>query len=239
MKNCIIISSHCDDAALSLGGALINKILIPKVVINVFTKTNWAIGGEGDVRQITKLRTKEDAEVFKILKINTKYVKFSDATLRKTYRGINDKYLDKTLDPTTDPIWNELVELVSDLYEEYKEIDNWFFPLGLGNHIDHRIIREVAIRNKKLLNQKNLYFYEDVGYDDTESEEKVRELIKTIPLILNPKKLEYRNIETKLDLIKHYSSQIDAEMLSQVKRTYEKRGYAERVWCNSIINQNE
>lgn len=239
MKNCIIISPHCDDAALSLGGALINKILIPKAIINVFTKTNWTIRGEGNVNEITKLRVGEDTKMFKTLKIVTKYLGLKDAGLRENYKGINNKYLDKTLSPTRDPIWNKLIKLIDNVYEEYEEIDNWFFPLGLGGHIDHRILREIALKNKELLKLKNIYFYEDVGYDDTESEEKVKELIKTIPLVLNPKKLKYKNIEAKLDLIKHYSSQIDPDMLSQVKRTYEKREEAEQVWSNSIINQNE
>lgn len=236
MSNSIIISPHCDDAALSLGGALINKMLTPKVVINVFSKTNWTILGTNDVNQITQLRVKEDTQVFDVLKIETKYLGLNDASLRKGYKGIGDKYLDKTLDAMVDPIWNKLVKLIDELLKKYSEIDNWFFPLGLGGNIDHRILREVAIRNKRLINLKNVYFYEDVGYDDTESEKEIQKVVKNIPLFLKPEKFSYDNIELKLDLINHYSSQIDANMLSQVKRTYMKRGRAERVWCNSKVN---
>lgn len=234
--NSIIISPHCDDALLSLGGLLINKVLVPEVVVNVFTKTNWTINGNEEVDKITGLRIKEDLQSFASLGINTKYLGFMDASLRKGCENKSSKYVEITHEPIIDPICGKLFGVIKNLIKEYKNVENWFFPLGVGGHIDHCILRDVAIKGE-LTNQKYVYFYEDVGYDDTESDEKIQAIIKTLPLHLTPKTYKYQNINKKLNILENYASQINRSLLAQVKRTYKKRG-GERIWGKSgnIIN---
>lgn len=228
--NSLIFSPHCDDAVLSLGGALTQNLISNPKVINVFSQSRWTITGLSDKDMVTKVRKTEDQKVFNLLKITSEYLDLPDASLREEYNASEDKYLDSKLYSKNDPIWIQTSNLIAGLRMNLgKGKQTIYIPLGSGDHIDHKITRDAVLQND-VFEGDDIFLYEDVGYDDTESNNKIILLVKTFPFSLKSKKLEFDNIQTKLDLIKHYTSQIDVNILSQVNRTYEKRERAERVW---------
>ncbi len=66
MKKIIIFSPHCDDVALSLGGAIYHNLLYVDIQVHdVFTVTNYTIleQGTGNSNKIIKQRNDEERKV--------------------------------------------------------------------------------------------------------------------------------------------------------------------------------
>lgn len=230
----IIFSPHCDDAALSMGGALLNHLVGEVNVINVFSLSSWTITGIGGANQITKVRIEEDTSALSALVKGLTYLGLPDSSIRAPYDADEDLYLDPELDARREGIWEQASLAASNQLRGYSlQHPSIFIPLGLGDHIDHRIVRDCLL---DLTGQQktSLYLYEDVGYDDTESLEYIDQFVTCLGIKLEPKTFEFRDIKGKLDLVSLYKSQVDEAMIAHVQKVYADRG-GERVW--EVINK--
>lgn len=151
----LILSPHIDDAALSCSNFIYknqtNKIRI--VVANFFTQ------GESHDDPLYKLRLKEESEVAQVLSVESICLGFIDAPFRtklySDFLGIICKK-DSEYDELQILVAKEISRLINEL-NPTKVLS----PLAIGNHIDHRIIRDASI---DCVPSESLLFYEDRPY---------------------------------------------------------------------------
>lgn len=195
-KNVFILSPHFDDAVLSLG-SFIKKYNdhLNFTVVNIFTKSHkgpYTLSGKKALKnagffngvELYKKRQEDDSQVMRNLGIKKIDLDYYDALYRRklkpsfagkifpeldhyypTYRWHIIKQKSKS-DTSVNNIVKELSSLIpSDAYI--------IAPLGVGNHVDHKITRFVAenirkyplyyidfpyiIREQKKVNKPNKY----------------------------------------------------------------------------------
>ncbi len=188
-KKLFFVSPHLDDAALS-AGALISSLSGKKdmTLINVFTSPSTAIPSFSvkkmlascnakDSQSLFKTRKIEDKKAFENTKIKIMNLDYTDALWRQRESRLS-KYLPEagyvypifslfaksgkisSLDESMiTKIKNDLVQIVGDSKEALV-----FCPLGLGNHVDHLIVRRVV---EELFH--NVIFWSDFPYCQTDS----------------------------------------------------------------------
>jgi LmbE family N-acetylglucosaminyl deacetylase len=172
-KDCIFVSPHLDDAALSAGGLI--EYLSKKVnvtVVTVFTEcgTTNSFSAKAFLKQcgysakkLFMLRKQEDIAAFKSVNVKTIHLGYKDALWRKKKKiNIINKFLQKILPefgliyPTyrfhiskgeiakEDTITIE--EIAQDLQEIIKSQKNAvvFCPTGVGKHIDHLVTKQAV-----------------------------------------------------------------------------------------------
>jgi len=215
----VIVSPHQDDAVLScstLLAELTGKTDI--TVVNVFTKAHKkpytlsakqflkyskAIDG---AENLYKERAKEDKEVLSKLAITPIDLGFEDALFRRKKKGT---FLGKFL-PEFDHVyptyrWHIVKGIAKDDYT-IKSLKKKLLPFknkktvvlapyGIGNHVDHRVVRKVC---EELFD--NLLLYSDFPYNVD---------IHTIPGVLSDSKM-YKlkpDIKKKSKLLSLYKTQ--------------------------------
>ncbi len=229
----IIISPHIDDAFLSLGGLLTRDKRTKQKVVDIFTITNFTLKGPGNPKQITILRKKEEKKNARKLGVEVDFLPFYDNPVRKG--GEKEK----------------LVERVKENLKPYLDQgERVFFPLGIGNHIDHVVTSKAALELLHETWNTNIYFYEDLPYAIKST--RIFSLLKPLlgeqafagplhPLVnpskisgaLEPEYVKYSHSE-KFELCKAYESQIDWRILDSVM-VYglivgKMLGFKERFW---------
>ena len=149
MKICIV-SPHLDDALLSCGilmqreKALSNDVL----VLNIFTAgTNAANRRVEEQNAIGKA----GAQPF--------FLDELDAPDRDPQYWSNAKLFFGALEDIPEAYISKIEGRLNEFFTEHK-IDVAYFPLGAGNHIDHRIAFKVGMRIKNIA----VKFYEDRPY---------------------------------------------------------------------------
>ena len=223
-KRKVIISPHCDDALLSLGGSICRWQSTEIEVITVFGTCAWAVGGDMSAAEITRLNRQEELKALQKAGSKCVLLDFDEVLLRgyekwNSEPNMNDQNLREDVEKTL----RNLVKPNSEVY----------VPLAVGGHTDHVICKDAAIQNIELWFENNceVYFYEDLPYswyDDPS---------------LTAKKLGYKSkqiftditefMSCKIYLIKIYKTQIGVEEVRKV-REYARRvnggRESERVW---------
>ncbi|HII16252.1 MAG TPA: hypothetical protein HA362_08170 [Nanoarchaeota archaeon] len=230
-KRIIIFSPHCDDAVLSLGGAILNNYLRKNIFVHtIFSVSNYTIIEQctGHTGKITKLRNEEERRVMRLMGIRYKLWHYPEPSLRKGYKETKDIFNPKS-NPEANPLFGELYNAIENVCLQ-NEKAYLFFPLGLGNHIDHLIIKEIGI---KLLAKYHLkiYFYEDQPYAGGEDIKSIEETIgKHYPYLIRFT-FKFDNILDKIHILKNYKSQLDAEDSGWVFWHTQRRN-GEAVWSD-------
>ena len=180
---CIVISPHDDDAILSCGGLLTQLAgNTDCLIVNVFTKahtepytlstkTFLKYSNSNDAVELYKERVKEDKKVLAQLSLKSIDLGLEEALFRRK----KQKTLLGKLLPEFDHIyptyrWHILKGIAFDDYaiatlkEKLQQFDDKktlvFAPFGIGNHVDHRIVRKVC---EELFD--NLLLYSDFPYN--------------------------------------------------------------------------
>ena len=138
----LVLSPHLDDAVLSCAGYLgCHK----SVIATVFT--------EGDPSY--EARRQEDLEAARIIGARARHLGFKDAPFRSVLYSNFVGIIGGGFKP--------LLRLEKALAQLLDEFDPEFVlaPLGVGNHIDHRLLRYAAT---KLVRPERLLYYEDRPY---------------------------------------------------------------------------
>jgi|GEM_PF-863821 len=176
-KNKIIIfSPHFDDAVFSGGGMMLNKLrqgdLVSVVTVfsgkpnyNTLSKFSAAIVSRG----WTEKRTQENKETLTKLKVKIKNLGYLDAIFRR-----NDK--NKDVCASWSDVFSGSPKKIKEEQKLYREIKKKcenilaktsaevYFPLSLGNHIDHAIINQIGREIDGAGNNLKVFFYEDLPY---------------------------------------------------------------------------
>ncbi len=220
----IVFSPHVDDAFLSLGGSIRawRALGHPVYIVDVFSKSPYTKNGSGNVVGVTRLRKSEELVNSEALGVRVRYCDIPEALLRgykMRWFGLFPKQIDWTRD-------NGVMLRVQKLIQRNvrpKAIH--YFPLGVGGHVDHVLLREAA---KKVLAQKRASsaFYEDVPY--VAHYRLPGEFIRELGL---RQRLIQIAVAEKKELVCAYKSQYSWHWLVDVRKIAERYSPpSERVW---------
>ncbi len=256
----IYLSPHLDDAVLSCGGAIHRHAAAgdPVLVITFLTGEASAHGVAGplspfallqhnywgDPPRPMALRRAEDVAALTLLKADWYHVGYLDAVYRADAAGrwlYTD--LDTLLGPVQpgDPLASAQADLVTQVlgFTRHAAGPVIYAPLGVGRHVDHRIVHAAALQ--LIRRGCHVAFYEDYPYAGRPgaSEEALAAAgaenwrLEVIPLAP-------ADVAAKVKAVDYYRSQLDTlfrgteAMPSQVWGFAASRspeaGLAERIW---------
>ena len=180
---CVFISPHADDVMLSCATLLTHlQGKVPVTVVNVFTKAHAKpftlsakafmkySGAYKNAEALYQEREKEDREVFALLNIQPINLGLEDALFRRKKQTVLGKLLPEFEHVYPTYRWHILkriahndpaIALLTKMLKKYKKTKTLVFaPYGLGNHADHKVVREVS---EALFD--NLILYSDFPYN--------------------------------------------------------------------------
>jgi LmbE family N-acetylglucosaminyl deacetylase len=156
----VVLSPHPDDAVFSLGGAMLKGILGKILIVNVFTRSAYVVDEVASDVEVTELRRAEDLKAVASLGCKSVYMELPDSSLKDCYRTEAD-YMDRNADIHADPCWEAarigVLEMLQGLNYGLA-----LFPLGLGGHVEHRILKEIGLEAAD--RGIPTAFYEDAAY---------------------------------------------------------------------------
>ncbi len=194
----LIFSPHC---AFSLGGSLAYLRKAGGIeLVTIFTRSSYAPKARyTDEETINAVRREEEYLFVKKSDIMVTYLDFPDSSLR----GYDDQ-TEALADPAQDPVRNEVQAVIKDIIRRSPAC-LVFGPLGVGNHIDHLIVRDaIASCGGKAM---SILYYEELPYA---AEVELAEIAKLADDFdhLTPKVL-LADLTKKRQLIGCYISQVD------------------------------
>jgi LmbE family N-acetylglucosaminyl deacetylase len=232
MAKVLMLSPHCDDIPLSLGGSLLAGEWGGEVhAVVIFSVSRYSLknGWNNEVEAQTAVRNEEERRASAAAGYTVEFLGFPEPGVRQGYAQVTDIFNpDLSFDP--DPVWpgvrGRLMELLAG------ESGLVVSPLGIGNHIDHRMVaacfREVADASPRWTPA----FYEDLPYAARFSSRDIRKLVP--PALsgspLAPRLLRSGRLSDKMQLLSVYESQLSEDDYVSVADHWECRGRAELVW---------
>jgi len=228
--NTIIFSPHCDDVALSLGGAIQNELIERDIfVYDIFSTSNYTImqQGTGNPKEVTKVRNDEERRVMELLRADFELWGYPEALLREDYTGL-DKIFDSEGKPKSDRLYKEIKSRINGICESNPNA-NIFFPIGLGYHIDHLIVASIGLDILRRSPRLKAYLYEDQPYVGGLSLDEVTRFAQSHNPNFKSHTFAFDNILDKMSVLKHYKSQFDAEDVAWTYHHTQRRG-GEIVW---------
>lgn len=246
----IYLSPHLDDAALSCGGQIFgltsageNVLVVtimagtpPDETLSPFAAMlhqRWQLGVDA-----VALRQQEDVTACRILGADYLHWDVPDCIYRRTEDG-EWLYPEWTAVITTlHPADEQLITQLASRLQTLPPAQRIVAPLGVGGHVDHRIVRAAA---EKAFS-RNLWYYEDYPYVREEgalaqvisTEEKGAWQVEIIPLTS-------AQISRRTDAIAAYISQVDTffngriDLNNQITAYTQKVG-GERLWQHQPSN---
>lgn len=224
-KNIVIVSPHMDDAALSMGGGILQND--SKVKIITLFGSNWTLDGiSPDSDRITKIRIAEEQSFIKKVKAEFIFCNLPEATMRG--------YSDWTMKCDLHKDRELLEEIIAIINKNTESEDEVYLPAAVGEHIDHTLVFESI----KFLHNKNLRLYEDLPYatygGTTERINKIKKTYQIIEHLINITDV----IDEKLSCLKIYKSQLTQEDIGSVKKYAHNiendENFYERLWSLSV-----
>lgn len=223
----IILSPHLDDAIFSLGGILQAQMVGKAKVINIYTQSRYTIHGLGERQEVTRTRLKEDASAMGRLGVTKEDWGFPDSTLKSIY-PTEKSYLDPRVKLENDPSFFPLQDRIRRLVKTMGEDTLFFAPLGLGNHVEHRIVTAIclgipALHDRLVLYEDGSYFEDGMGMAAQLASQQGRAIALTI---------KAGPFDWKAQLIKCYQSQVDDAIYEDLRVAFaHHRG--EKLWTNA------
>ena len=156
----IYVSPHSDDVALSCGGQIIANSTSSSdtLVLNVFTSDQQQSEAETKLfDSVNSDRTLEDQSAWDSIGIERRYLDLPEALLRRRFPfqllpGGRDLAV-------RDSLYDAIIGEV-----ESDRDASFYFPAGIGNHVDHIVCRDVAFRLLSQGNLRRIFLYEDIPY---------------------------------------------------------------------------
>jgi LmbE family N-acetylglucosaminyl deacetylase len=224
----IIFSPHLDDAVFSLGGCLLARLFPQPSVINIYTRSRYRIDGLGEEVAVTRMRRNEDREAMLSLGIAASYWEFPDTSLKPEYPD-EPSYLNLAAETKSDPSYAAVFAGIAEVGRSESEA-LFLAPLGMGNHIEHRVTAEAC--GELLREGKSVAFYEDGSYL-THSAKEGAVVAAGLGLTGHVTLLPV-GFSEKERLVRFYASQIDDETLASLRRAYSEVG-GERLWSTEPV----
>lgn len=221
-ENHIFISPHPDDAILSCG-SFICELKAKCKAVHIITVYSSA-GSKGTeltsiiskyvsedcncsrdevtyglCQQLSKVRKKEDINACsKYLKCELKDLDFPDAMYRKDQNGF---FYKKEGDLYSTICERDKFDILLSMFFQEEKMNKsiFYFPMGIGGHVDHRILKEIGL---KMLNMNyNIAFYGELPYW-------VSLGYSNLDYRWNEERKECVFYQKKIKAIKEYSSQL-------------------------------
>ena len=233
----IVVSPHPDDAPLSLGGRMLARRLgarkagVADLVINVFSRTAWTRFPRqlADAEHIAAVRAEEEELVARLAHLRLRMLGLPEAMLRG--HKLADVFT-AAFTQDDDIVRGQLTNALTKLAAANPKA-TWYLPLGIGNHIDHRIVQQgsLAALQQARVPEEQILFYEELPYAVKEKTD--GDFIAT----LNGRALVRDAVELKdalrwkLEMSRVYWSQFT---WTQIKQLGE---YAERIGSGRAIER--
>jgi LmbE family N-acetylglucosaminyl deacetylase len=254
------LSPHPDDAALSCGAhiatltrngdlAAIVTLLAgdpPAEFISLplseLVAENWTRWGLGSGALATAGRRAEDEAAARVLGAEIYFGAFPDALYRVSEgRALYTELLSLYQPPhPADPLWGAVVR------ERAPEVVTWLgmkpgdilhIPLGVGNHVDHQLVRHLGQEIAIQANQFDLRYYEEYPYS-VQAEDAVMRALTLTGIADHATPIIYPvsgwAIETKIEAVGCYRSQ-----LSSFSSDFDRTSAAIRAYCTQVGGERE
>ncbi len=227
----LYLSPHSDDAALSCGGYIAQlarrgeRVVIFTVMAGEppiefkptpFTEELHAQWGLGD--NPVPGRHQEDEAAAQVLGAEIKFGPYPDAIYRvhaETYESLypdHDAIFDAIHpdDPVMQAKRAAVVQAIVDLFD-VQAGDAIHVPLGVGQHVDHQVVREIGKSLARWRPDNPMYFYEEFPYTRG-GETAVRAACDALemPVTGVTHALDPKAVNARIRAIKCYTSQIVA-----------------------------
>jgi LmbE family N-acetylglucosaminyl deacetylase len=219
----IVFSPHPDDAALSPGGFLCSGRFGPIQIVTFFSRSVHSLLGPGEAAA-TRVREMEERCYAEALGAAVTLLDLPEALLRGKRTAFELIFWEdgEAEEQMRSEIGAALDELPLDL-----ETADLFIPLGVGNHIDHVLVRDAVLRllpaRRKRLD--GVWFYEELPYAAVfPDRSRVLGALSALGTDFKPRLVDVtRSIGEKLELLRIYQSQLPP---SEIARTL---SYAARL----------
>ncbi len=224
----IVLSPHPDDAAFSVGGMLTQLCRIsPVTVCTVFSRSEWYYHlppGTYDEAEVTRIRAEEDRAYCRAIGASYEALGLSDASLRG-HTAVSELRRPSSDDPAWEAARCTLAELV-----RLRSDAVFFIPSGIGGHVDHIVVRDVA--SAALLEGTDALFYEDLPYACQAGPGTVNRWLSGYRARPTAFCVGGEEMARKVELLEGYQSQIEPGQLEAVRRYGRERSPAgaEVLW---------
>lgn len=227
MATKVVISPHCDDALLSLGGTMLKwrRSSHDVLVITLFGTCGWSVEPEADLAELSEVNRAEEAAALRAADVGSICLTHPEVLLRG-YDEWNapPKKADQVL----------CQRLAADIMDHVPAGAEVFAPLAIGSHTDHVVTHRAVLAATDTLAQRGckVSWYEDVPYVWYEP------LITTVTVggvKLKPLAQDVtEEFMRKCKLLRMYKSQIGPSEISKVReyagRITEDGTFRERTW---------
>jgi LmbE family N-acetylglucosaminyl deacetylase len=215
----IVVSPHPDDAALSAAHVLLASHGESVMVVDVFSKTAWwrLSDSAGDLDEIQRVRFAEEQLVMRMAQAKLRVLGLPEALLRGHEMG---EIFSCAIGEKDREVAGKIREATAAIAREHPHA-KWYLPMGVGGHVDHRIVREVVGEVLRGAGIREVFGYEEMFYAAEVKE----------PLSGGEKRAV--GMKWKKELCRVYWSQFTAGRLKMLEEYAEKMGEGEaveRVW---------
>ena len=242
MNKFVLISPHADDIALSIGGLLIHNLrkrLFKAEICTIYSVSNHApYANKENIKNITDIRRNEDKKYAKAIKCKIEDFGFKEALLRG-YDSISSLYVDSNV--SVEQSFKDVEKAIVKHRQKVKPA-LMFFPCGIGDHIEHRVVSSIGSHFI------NSVFYEDLPYAADYNQNDIIKKMRKKGMIKF--RICFGNLKERLDYLKKfYPSQISENELSKVRSYFSGKHpenlvknidetpinsiFYETFWCNN------
>jgi LmbE family N-acetylglucosaminyl deacetylase len=180
-KRVVVIETHMDDAALSVGGAMwLQRHSCEFVMVTVVGRTNYtmcyALDREYfDANVVSAVRAAESGHCARLVGGRHVFLQGNEAPLRyrdapwtlawfRRHRGSVGAFVHESARSDEGQVWSR--DIAAAIRRESP--DEVWIPLGVGTHVDHELARAACLRllvaEAGLFSNKTVMFYEDMPY---------------------------------------------------------------------------
>lgn len=228
MPGVLILSPHCDDVPLSLGGTLLSGILPTPSVQVIFSLSRYTKDQPctGSVEVISPLRQAEERKASRIAQYHTHFMSFAEPFARPGFASLDDIF-DRNRQTHEDTSWPQVHDAIQSLLAHHEGL--FLAPLGCGDHIDHRIVHRSVLQFLQHNDRFAIGFYEDLPYAGLLAES---EILAHVSATGDPRLRPVwvsGSIEQKMALIEVYESQLEQDDFDAVSYHW-TRNAGERLW---------
>lgn len=169
---------------------------------------------EDAISQVSSIRNLEDIEFARTASLEIESLGLLDAPLR----GL-DPLQSKPTDQELDYINGALTDGLAKIWSTFGQNSLLLAPMGIGAHVDHLTVRDWVIKNLSELSAKySVGFYEDLHYASDFEKRRlgIEELFSLLPKPYQASRIRIpidEDINTKVDLIGIYKSQLPTEVI--------------------------
>lgn len=213
-RNILLIAPHPDDIAYSCILPTLDKDNECSVM-TVFSRSRFAYGSSISYNEdiISAVRKSEELEFCRFINAKLHVLDYLDSSLTFSHDiNYNDLY----------PYQNELADVINTCIYDNR-FDQVYFPVALGWHYDHKIIRDVIMK-KVIQNCKDItqfIMYEDLPYTLQFSEKEIGTKLFSLCKIhrfadLYTYMMKSSDVDSQIHAIEIYKSQYDKDTIRKI-----------------------